>query len=74
VQAAQNQALALDPAGGHVGHGEGTEKRAFDGAATMGHQVGFHKSWGQVVPVLEGANGDLFLEQGPGFVVVLPRR
>ena len=54
---------AFRPAGGDIGERQSIEIAAIDVCATMGHQVGFQKSWLGLIPCLKGADGDLLLEQ-----------
>jgi len=59
------QGEAFCAAGGNIRQGQGGEKATFKLRATMGHQIGFQKARLHVIPLLEGANGDLLFEQGP---------
>jgi len=60
------QGLQFDPAGGDVDGAEGEEEEAPGSAATMGDQIDLEEAGATVVPLGEGANGDLLLEPGAG--------
>lgn len=66
------QGKAFRPSGGNVSERQGVEIAAKHIAATMCHEIGFQKAWLIIVPLRKGADGDLMLEQGSGFVVENP--
>ncbi len=53
----------------HICEDQGPEKTSRKACpsvrATMGHQICFHKAGLGLIPLLEGANGNLLLEQRP---------
>ncbi len=58
----------LRPGSGHIGQRERVQKRSFGAATAVRHQVSLQKSWLDVVPLGEGADRDLLLEQ-PGLAL-----
>ncbi len=54
---------AFRPPGGYIGERQGVQVAALDIGATMGHQVRFQKARSGLLPLLEGADWDLLLEQ-----------
>ena len=55
---------ALRPPGGNIGERQGVQVAALDIGATMSHQVCFQKAGSGLIPLLEGADRNLLLEQG----------
>ncbi len=56
--------LELDPGGGNVDRAEGAEVKALRTAAAVGDQIDLEEPWAGVVPLGEGADGDLVAEPG----------
>jgi len=54
---------AFGPAGGNIGEGQGPQERSVGLGGTMSDQVGFQKAWLDVIPLLEGADRNLLLQQ-----------
>jgi hypothetical protein len=54
---------ALRPPGSYVSERQGVQVAARDVCSTMGHQICFQKAGSGLIPLLEGADGDLLLEQ-----------
>src|SRR6266851_6552141 len=57
--------LELDPGGGDVDGAEGAEVEALRAGPAMRDEIDFEKSGPRVVPLREGADGDLVAEPGP---------
>jgi len=57
---------AFRPASCYVGERQGIQVTALDVCATMGHQVRFQEAGSRLLPLLEGADRDLLLEQRSG--------
>jgi hypothetical protein len=57
--------LKLDPGGGDVDGAEGAEGEALGTGPAMSAEIDFEKSGPRVVPLREGADGDLVAEPGP---------
>ncbi len=64
VVALAPEGLALGPAGGDVDGHEGRQVEARGGLATVGHEIGLEGPRLDVLPVAEGAEGDLRGERG----------
>ena len=58
--------LQLDPARGDIDGAEGAEVEALGAAAAVGDQIDLEEPGPGIVPLGEGANGDLVLEPRPG--------
>ncbi len=58
--------IELDPGRGDVDGAEGVEVEALGAAATVGDEIDLHEARARIVPVGEGADGDLVLEEGAG--------
>ena len=61
--APMQEGKAFRPAGGYVGERQRVQVTSLDVGATMGHQVRFQKARSGLLPLLEGADRDLLLEQ-----------
>ena len=61
---AVQQGKALRPPSRYIGERQGVEVASLDVGATMGHQVRFQKTGSGLLPLLEGTDGNLLLEQG----------
>ena len=57
------QGKTFRPPGGHIGKRQGVEVTALDVHATVGHQVRFQKPGSGLLPLLEGTDRDLLLEE-----------
>ena len=60
---AMQEGQAFRPAGGYIGERQGIQIAAIDVCATMGRPVRFQKTWSGLIPLLEGADRNLLLEQ-----------
>src|SRR5262249_59630474 len=58
--------LQLDPARGDVDGAERAEEEAFGAAATVTDQIDLEEARPRIVPLGEGADGDVMLEPGAG--------
>ena len=58
--------LQLDPRGGDIDGAEGAEVEALGARAAVGDQIDLQEARLGIVPLGEGANGDLVLEPSPG--------
>jgi hypothetical protein len=65
--------LQFDPRGGDVHGAEGAEVEALGARATMGNEIDLEKTGLRLIPLAEGADGDLVLRAEPGRVIVAPR-
>src|SRR2546421_8149077 len=59
------QRKAFSPSGSNIGEGQGTQERSVGMGPAMSDQIGFQKTWLDVVPLLERADRDLLFEQRP---------
>jgi len=66
--------LELDPGGGDIDGAEGAKVEVLGAAPTVSNEIDFEKPGAGVVPLCEGADGDLVAEPGAQVVVVAPRR
>jgi len=73
VVAVAQERQALSPPRGDIGEHKGREVGALRPRAAVRHQVGLHEAGTDIVPLGEGADGDLVLEQVPALVVPMPR-
>ena len=61
--ASMQEGEAFGPSGGHIGEGQRVEVAPLDVYATMSRQIRFHKAGLGLIPLLEGADGNLLLEE-----------
>jgi hypothetical protein len=64
--AAMQERQAFRPAGGYICERQGIQIAAIDVCATMSYHIRFQKTWLGLIPCLEGADGNLLLEQRSG--------
>src|SRR5205085_3597004 len=61
--AAMQEGQAFRPASCYISEGQRVQVASLDICATVGHQVCFQKAGSGLLPLLEGADGNLLLEQ-----------
>jgi hypothetical protein len=57
------QGQELGPSCGNVSQRQRIQERPISLMATMSHQIGFHEACFGLIPILEGADRDVFFEQ-----------
>jgi len=58
-----HEGQAFRPAGSYVRESRGIQVATLDLCATMGHQIHLQKARSSLLPLLEGADGNLLLQQ-----------
>lgn len=63
---AVQEGKAFGPPGRHISERQRIQVASLDLGTAMSYQIGFQKARSGLIPLLEGADGNLLLEQGSG--------